>query len=230
MDKLFENVKISINSDLSIKDPESSELGKKIVGQGILLINEIGFEKFTFKKLGVEIKSNESSIYRYFENKHKFLVYLTNWYWGWKEFQLTISTYGISDPIEKLLKGIEVITQPVIQDYRFEHINEVALNNIIINESSKSYLTKNVDNENKGGYFSIYKRLVIRIADMTREVSPEYKFPLSLSSMLIDGALHQHFLKEHIGSITDCKEDITASNYFMDLVKETLNIDDHGRR
>lgn len=228
MDKLYKNIKISINSELYLKDPESSELGQNIVGHGILLINEIGFEKFTFKKLGVEIKSNESSIYRYFENKHKFLVYLTNWYWGWKEFQLIISTHGIGDTDEKLLKAIEVITHPVVQDMRFKHINEVALNNIIINESSKSYLTKEVDTENKGGYFSVYKSLVSRISEMITEVSPNYKYPLSLSSMVIDGALHQHFLKEHIISITDCSDKITATEYFIDLVKNTLKIEMNG--
>ncbi len=228
MDNLFKNIKISINSELYLKDPESSELGQNIVGHGILLINEIGFEKFTFKKLGVAIKSNESSIYRYFENKHKFLVYLTNWYWGWKEFQLTISTHGIGDPDEKLLKAIEVITHPVVQDMRFKHINEVALNNIIINESSKSYLTKEVDTENKGGFFSVYKSLVRRISEMIKEVSPDYKYPLSLSSMVIDGALHQHFLKDHIISITDCSDKISATEYFIDLVKNILKIENNG--
>ena len=217
-----------MNSELFLKDPESSELGKKIVGQGILLIDDIGFEKFTFKKLGVKIKSNESSIYRYFENKHKFLVYITNWFWGWKEFQLTMSTYGISDSNEKLLKAIEVITHPVVQDFRFQHINEVALNHIIINESSKSYLTKEVETDNKEGYFSIYKRLVTRIAEMISEVSSDYEYSLSLSSMVLDGALHQHFLKDHIQSITDCSEKKSVSNYFKDLVINTLKIELNG--
>ncbi|WP_298523878.1 TetR/AcrR family transcriptional regulator [uncultured Christiangramia sp.] len=228
MDKLYQNINISVNSELFLKDPESSELGKKIVGQGILLIDDIGFEKFTFKKLGVKIKSNESSIYRYFENKHKFLVYITNWFWGWKEFQLTMSTYGISDSNEKLLKAIEVITHPVVQDFRFQHINEVALNHIIINESSKSYLTKEVETDNKEGYFSIYKRLVTRIAEMISEVSSDYQYSLSLSSMVLDGALHQHFLKDHIQSITDCTEKISVSNYFKDLVINTLKIEFNG--
>ncbi|WP_295182113.1 TetR/AcrR family transcriptional regulator [uncultured Christiangramia sp.] len=228
MDKLYQNINISVNSELFLKDPESSELGKKIVGQGILLIDDIGFEKFTFKKLGVKIKSNESSIYRYFENKHKFLVYITNWFWGWKEFQLTMSTYGISDSNEKLLKAIEVITHPVVQDFRFQHINEVALNHIIINESSKSYLTKEVETDNKEGYFSIYKRLVTRIAEMISEVSSDYQYSLSLSSMVLDGALHQHFLKDHIQSITDCTEKKSVSNYFKDLVINTLKIELNG--
>lgn len=228
MDKLYQNINISVNSELYLKDPESSELGKKIVGQGILLIDQIGFEKFTFKKLGAKIKSNESSIYRYFENKHKFLVYITNWFWGWKEFQLTLSTYGISDRNIKLLKAIEVITHPVVQDFRFQHINEVALNHIIINESSKSYLTKEVETDNKEGYFSIYKRLVTRIAEMISEVSSDYQYSLSLSSMILDGALHQHFLKDHIQSITDCSEKKSVSNYFKDLVINTLKIELNG--
>jgi len=228
VDKLYQNINISVNSELFLKDPESSELGKKIVGQGILLIDDIGFEKFTFKKLGVQIKSNESSIYRYFENKHKFLVYITNWFWGWKEFQLTMSTYGISNSNEKLLKAIEVITHPVVQDFRFQHINEVALNHIIINESSKSYLTKEVETDNKEGYFSIYKRLVTRISEMISEVSSDYEYSLSLSSMVLDGALHQHFLKDHIQSITDCSEKKSVSNYFKDLVINTLKIELNG--
>ncbi|MEH6682220.1 MAG: TetR/AcrR family transcriptional regulator [Sediminicola sp.] len=229
MEKLLNSIKISVNPGLYLKDPESSDLGRNIVGNGILLIDKIGFEKFNFKKLGSEINSNESSIYRYFENKHKFLVYITNWFWGWKEFQLTISTYGIGDPNEKLLKGIEVITNLLVEDFRFKHINKVALHNIIINESSKSYLTKEVDTENKDGYFSVYKRLVDRIAEMIIKVSPEYKFPLSLSSMILDGALHQHFLKDHITSITNCNRKVTASDYFKDLVTNILKMENHGR-
>ncbi|APG59331.1 TetR/AcrR family transcriptional regulator [Christiangramia salexigens] len=228
MDELLKNVNISVNSELYLKDPESSALGKKIVGHGIHLMDRVGFEKFTFKKLGVEINSNESSIYRYFENKHKFLVYITNWFWGWKEFQMTVSTFGISDPEEKLIKGIEVMTHPVVEDIRFKHINEVALNKIIINESSKSYLTKEVDSENKDGYFSVYKRLVKRTAAMINEVAPDYRFPLSLSSMILDGALHQNFLKEHFTSITDCNQNVRASDYFKDLVIKTLNMKDNG--
>ncbi|MFV8224312.1 TetR/AcrR family transcriptional regulator [Christiangramia aquimixticola] len=228
MDELFKNVKISVNPELYLKDPESSALGQRIVGNGILLIDRIGFEKFTFKKLGLEIGSNESSIYRYFENKHNFLVYITNWFWGWKEFQLTMATYGITNAHEKLLKGVEVMTHPVVEDFRFLHINEVALYKIIINESSKSYLTKEVDSQNKEGYFSVYKRLVKRISEMINEVSPEYRFSLSMASMIMNGALHQHFLKDHFASITNCNQNITASEYFKDLVIKTLKMEDHG--
>ncbi|MFT8175893.1 TetR/AcrR family transcriptional regulator, partial [Salmonella enterica] len=86
--ELLSQIVISVNPKLYVKNPESSELGRKIIQQSILLIDEIGFEAFTFKKLGERIGSNESSLYRYFENKHKLLLYLTSWYWGWMEYRV----------------------------------------------------------------------------------------------------------------------------------------------
>ena len=68
MDRLLANLRINIPSSVYIKDPESSDLGKRIIEHSICLIDEIGIEAFTFKKLGDAIGSNESSIYRYFEN------------------------------------------------------------------------------------------------------------------------------------------------------------------
>ena len=86
MTNLLANLSISVNEKLYVKNPETSDLGKKIIEHSILLIHEIGFESFTFKKLGDKIQSNESSIYRYFENKHKLLLYLSSWYWSWIEW------------------------------------------------------------------------------------------------------------------------------------------------
>ena len=88
MDRLIPRLSIKINDRIFLKDPESSDLGKKIISGGIDLIDEIGFEAFTFRKLGAAIKSPEASIYRYFENKHKLLVYLSSWYWNWTEYRL----------------------------------------------------------------------------------------------------------------------------------------------
>ena len=84
--------------------------------QSILLIDEIGFDNFTFKKLGEKIGSNESSIYRYFENKHKLLVYLSSWYWSWMEYKLVFATANILDPKEKLKIAITIVTEKVTDD------------------------------------------------------------------------------------------------------------------
>lgn len=223
MQQLLQALKIGINENLYIKDPESSALGKRIITHSILLINDYGFESFTFKKLGAALGSNESSIYRYFENKHKLLLYLTSWYWGWLEYQLVFATHSIENTKDRLVKAIDIVTRAVKEDSSFSHINEVLLSNIVINEYSKSYLTKEVDTENKEGYFTIYKRLVNRVKEMIVAVDDTYDYPMSLASTVIQGALHQHFLKSHFTSITSCNETVSPSQYFTNLVLNSLN-------
>ncbi|NNE33049.1 MAG: TetR/AcrR family transcriptional regulator [Winogradskyella sp.] len=223
MINLLSNLKISVPEKIFIKDPESSDLGKRIIEHSILLIDEIGFDSFTFKKLGERIGSNESSIYRYFESKHKLLLYLTSWYWAWIEYQLVFASHNLPDDQEKLFKAIEIVTRTIKVDVNFSHINEIALNRIIINENSKSYLTKTVDNENKEGYFIVYKRLVKRISEMIVAINPNYKYAASLASTIVEGALHQHFLKDHFTSITDCDNKITPADFFKDLTIKTIS-------
>ncbi|MEN8884301.1 MAG: TetR/AcrR family transcriptional regulator [Flavobacteriaceae bacterium] len=222
MDRLLSTIKIQVNENLYNKNPETSELGKKIIENSIKLIHEIGVEAFTFKKLGKEIQSNESSIYRYFENKHKLLLYLTSWYWSWIEYQLVFSTFNVINPTEKIEKSIEILTQTISQDSNYGHINEVLLNQIIINEFSKSYLTKEVDSENKEGYFSVFKRLVKRLEEIILEIDSSYPYPLSLASTVIEGALYQSFLKDHFTSITDCDSSHKIKEFLIHLVNTTL--------
>lgn len=227
MDQLLLSLRIEINEKLYVKDPESSELGKKIVEQSILMIDAMGFESFTFKKLGAQIGSNESSIYRYFTSKHMLLLYLAAWYWGWVEHKMVMATHGIQDPVEKLTKAVEILTQKVEQDSTFMHVNEVVLNKIILNEYSKSYLTKEVDRENKEGCFQIYKRLVNRLTDMIQGAAPEYPYPSSLASTVLEGSLHQYFLTDHFPALTNCNTTITPSKFFMDLLQRVLNVNIH---
>jgi len=222
MKNLLSVLKIAVPEQIYLKDPETSALGKKIIEHGILLIDEIGFDNFTFKKLGAKIGSNESSIYRYFESKHKLLLYLSSWYWAWLEYQLVIETFSISAPSAKLEKAIQVVTKTVAIDSDFSHINEAILYKIIVNESSKSFLTKEVDAENRDGYFEIYKRLITRIEAMILAIKPEYSYALSLASTVLEGGLHQNFLNEHFPSITNCKDGNTTTNFFIQLVENTL--------
>jgi hypothetical protein len=223
MINLLSNLKISVPDKIYIKDPESSDLGKRIIQNSIDLIDEIGFDSFTFKKLGSKIGSNESSIYRYFESKHKLLLYFTSWYWAWIEYQLVFVTHNVTDSKIQLQNAIQVITKAIETDAAYVHIDEVKLNRIIINESSKSYLTKEVDLENKDGYFIVYKRLISRLKDMILTINPDYLFASSLASTLVEGTLHQHFLRDHFKSITDCNNSVTPTEFFTDLVFKTIN-------
>lgn len=222
MQNLLSNIKIQVNPKIYVKDPETSALGKKIIEQSILLIDDIGFDNFTFKKLGERIGSNESSIYRYFENKHKLLIYLSSWYWSWMEYKLVFGTSNMDNDLVKLKKAIEIITQKIEDDKTTEHINESILNKIIISEFTKTFQTKEVDDENKEGFFLIYKRVLNRIVLIVNDINPEYKFAKSLVSAIVEGSLHQHFLKEHLKTITNCNEQISPSDFYLDLITKIL--------
>lgn len=222
MQNLLANLKIQVNPKTYVKDPETSDLGKKIVQNSILLIDEIGFEEFTFKKLGEKIGSNESSIYRYFENKHKLLVYLSSWYWAWIEYRLVFSTNNINDKFEKLIKAITIVTEPIEDDSKTEHINEAVLNKIIIEEFTKTLHNKHVDKENKEGFFLVYKQVNYRIEKMILDINPEYPYAKSLVSSIIEGSLHQHFLKNHLKTITNCNEEVSTSAFYIHLIEKLL--------
>jgi len=222
MPNLLSNVKITINEKLYVKDPETSELGRNILKNSILLIDEIGFEAFTFKKLGEKIQSNESSIYRYFENKHKLLVYLSSWYWSWIEYNLVFATHNITNPEEKLTNSIKIITQNIVDDKNTPHIDESILNRIIISDFSKTLLTKDVDEENKEGFFLVYKRLIYRLTETISLVNPNYPYAKSLASSIVQGALHQHYLKDHFKTITNLSEKDCLSDFYIDMIKKTL--------
>lgn len=197
------NVHIEIDPQLYTKNPASTDLGKRIVGASIDMINDIGFEAFTFRKLGNAIGSNESSIYRYFESKHALLVYLFNWYWSWIEYKLVFATNNISNAEEKLIKAITILTENIIEDSQVSFVNEVLLHEIIISESTKAYYTKDVDEENKKGFYRTYKRVVQRVSDMVLDNNSTFEFPHMLISTVIEGAHHQRYFSKHIPALTD---------------------------
>lgn len=203
MDNPLSNINIKVNPNVYNKDPDSSELGKKIISGSIHLIEEIGFEQFTFKKLTASIGSTEASIYRYFVSKHHLLVYLTLWYWSWMEYRLVFRLMNIKSAEERLLLAIKIVTEKIEEDSNFSHINEIKLSRIVIAESSKIYFKKSVDDENSAGFFLAYKTLVQRVSDIILEIQPTYKYPHMLVSTIIEGAHHQRFFAEHLARLTD---------------------------
>jgi len=196
---------ISINEKLYIKDPISTNIGRKIIFYGIEMIDEIGFETLTFKKLATRIDSTEATIYRYFENKHNLLVYLVSWYWSWLENQITevISKEIITK--QKIRKVIEIIVEDRFKTSEFNFINQEALHRIVVSESPKSYYTKGVDSENKDGFFRNYKSLCKQIANLILEINPNYPYAYALATTILEAANQQVFFSEHLPSLTDLK-------------------------
>ena len=217
------NLQIKISSTFYVKDPESSELGRHIISKSIEMINALGFEAFTFKKLGNAIGSNESSVYRYFSNKHMLLVYLLNWYWSWMDYKIVLQTSNLNKAKDKINKAVELLVADVKQDSDFSFINEILLHRIIITESSKIYHNKDVDNENEKGFYKTYKQVVQRVSDFILEFNLKYKYPHMLVSTIIEGAHHQRYFAEHLPSLTDVEEgQNNIVRFYTNLVFKTL--------
>jgi AcrR family transcriptional regulator len=196
-----------LNAHLYLRDPQNTILGQKIIESSVDLIDRLGFEQFTFKKLAEEIDSTEASIYRYFENKHRLLLYLIGWYWNWLEYRIDLYTNSLTDPKEKLRACIRVIAEKKNYDSTFEFINEEALHRIVVAELDKAYLTKQVDNDNREGLFGGFKSLCKKIAEWVAQVNPNYPSPHALVSTLLLAAKQQIFFADHLPSLTNIGQD-----------------------
>ncbi len=216
---MIEHIGIQVNERIYLKNPESSDLGRSIISVGIDLIDELGFEAFTFRKLSQKIGTTEASIYRYFESKQRLLIYLSSWYWRWVDYKLILAITNVDSAEERLKRAITLVVKQVEQDSNFTHIDEVKLNRIIISESSKAYLNKHVDDENREGFFQDYKKLVGRIGAIINEINPNYKYPHMLVSTIIEGAHLQRYFAQHLPRLTDVVtgED-SASEFSVQLV------------
>tara|TARA_Y100000385_G_scaffold198409_1_gene205414 strand:+ start:11956 stop:12633 length:678 start_codon:yes stop_codon:yes gene_type:complete len=216
-------IKISLNKGLYIKEPQYSKLGRNIIQNSILLIDEFGFEAFTFKKLAKKINSTEASIYRYFENKHLLLLFLVNWYWEWVSYLIQINTININDSRNKLRIIIHSFVSASKDNPSVDYVNESKLHNIVIAEGGKAYHTKDVDDENLKGFFSSYKNLANLVSQVISNVNPGFEYPFALATNLFEMSNNQIYFAKHLPRLTDVsvKENDVQEvekmlNYFVD--------------
>ena len=170
------DVKIKLNEKLYLRDPQTTSLGEQILQRGLEMISKIGYEEFTFKKLAKEIPTTEASIYRYFENKHKLLFYLVDWYWAFLEFQIMFQINNIVKPEEKIKKIIDLLVWEDNTINFNSQLDHKQLYYLVIAEGSKTYLSKVVDDHNKEELYKPYKDLCAKIGDIILECNPKYKY------------------------------------------------------
>lgn len=198
-------IKITLNNGLYLRDPQETALGQRIIKHSILLLDEIGFEAFNFKKLAIRMDSTEASVYRYFENKHLLLIYLVSWYWEWVSYLIDINTMNIESPERKLKIIIQTFVYASKENPSIEYVNESILHRLIIAEGTKAYHTKGVDEENKEGFFTNYKDLAEKVASVIREVDPHFPYPHALASNLFEMANNHIYFAQHLPRLTDVK-------------------------
>ncbi|WP_194775660.1 TetR/AcrR family transcriptional regulator [Pararhodonellum marinum] len=221
------NIHYPNNPNLFIKNPETSSLGLKIIEQSILLIQDLGLEDFNFKKLACALETNESSIYRYFENKHNLLIYLTSCYWDILALKIEFSTNHIKNPEEKLDRLLDVVTDIKKASPKISNINVEDLHDIVISESSKAYLTKKAMKESQDGFFESYSRLIKSIADIFIEVNDEYPFPKALAINLLETTYEQYFFSKYFKPFTEINNEKESSvrAFLETLIYNTLKVD-----
>ncbi len=217
------NVRIAVSEKVYLKDPSTSELGKILLLNALPLIDSLGLERFTFKKLATEIGTTESALYRYFENKHKLLLYYTSWYWGWMEYSLVFGTANLPSAELRLNRAIEIITGH-LREMNNPPFDLQKLERVIISESSKAYLTKEVDMDNKEGLFVQFKSLCNRVASLIEDFSPNYPYAHSLSSLLFSSHLDQIYFAQHLPSLSDIGHDqVVGGEFYKQLIFRTID-------
>jgi AcrR family transcriptional regulator len=216
------NIIISLNPGLYLKDPQESDLGRRIIKHSILLLEELGFEQFNFKKLAEAMGSTEASIYRYFENKQLLLIYLVSWYWEWLSYMIQIKTFNVEDPRKKLEIILHSFVSVSEENPAIDYVNESSLHNVVISESTKVYHTKEVDEENKKGFFLNYKNMVAQVAAVILEIKPDFPYPSALASNLFEMTNNHIYFADHLPRLTEIqakssmKEDVEKMlQYFV---------------
>ncbi|MFD0964782.1 TetR/AcrR family transcriptional regulator [Pseudofulvibacter geojedonensis] len=212
-------IKIILNKGLYLKDPQDSDLGRKIIKNSILLMNKLGFESFTFKKLAKEISSTEASVYRYFENKHLLLTYLVSWYWEWIGYLINSNSKNIVNPKEKLSIIIKSFVTASMENPSVSYVNESILHEVVIAEGSKVYHTKEVDTENSKGFFKNYKDLIEHISQVILQINPHFKYPHALATNLFEMSNNHIYFAKHLPKLTDINEKENA----LEEVEAMLN-------
>ena len=200
-------IRIQTGEKLALRDPEDTVLGRNIVRKGLILMHKLGFEQFTFRKLAKSMNTTEASVYRYFENKHRLLLYILTWYWNYLEYLVVFQLQNLENSEEKIRRVIELLVHQLPNGPDDSEFDKEALYGIVIAESSKVYLTREVNEINKIKLFKPYKDLCGRVADLFSEYNPTYPYPRSLSSTLIEMAHFQHFFMEHLPNLTDFQDD-----------------------
>lgn len=215
-------LKISVNPALFLRDPEETDLGRKMIQYGIVMIDRMGLDQFTFKKLAREIQSTEASMYRYFESKHRLLYYLLSWYWTRTLFLFEYQTANIPEPARKLRIAIEVLLHMIEDDPATTHVDEGALSRIAVVESAKVYRVGSENRTEREAISEAYHDFCKRIAKVIRELSPRYKYPKSLVVAMITTIQRQSFYLEQLPLLTDIKTSKTSNKELARFVEQLV--------
>ena len=194
---------ISVSSATYLRNPLETDLGRNIISHGIDLMSETGFQCFNFKQLASSMKSTEASVYRYFENKHMLLVYLTSWYWEYLDYLIMINTRNVDDPKMRLKIAIKTIVEGANDDTNVDYINVKKLHKIVVEQSSKVTHSKKLLSCNKPDLFANFEHLNNNLSQMILSCDKDFKYPSTMATNMIKMAIDHTYYAEHLCSVTE---------------------------
>lgn len=134
------------------------------------------------------------------------------------KFRIDYNTMNIEDPRKKLQIAISSIVDTTRRNTSIDFVDEDVLHRIVVAEATKAYHTKEVDKENKHGFFITYKALAKKISGIIKEIDPSYPYPRALASTLLEMANNHIYFALHLPSLTD----ITVESGDLSQVEKLL--------
>lgn len=167
------------------------------------MMNDLGLEAFTFKKLTERAECTEATIYKYFPNKQRLLQYYFQLYWMWLDTHCQQEGRTFADPWTRVQGDIRALCGLWTEGAMAAQLDPVALRSLVIVEGSKSYLHRNVDEDNKLKLFQPYKDLCAHLASELKACDRKCKFPRTFATTLIEMAHSLEFAMEHLPALTE---------------------------
>jgi len=194
------------DASLHLRDPAASAIGERILSEGLVLMNELGLEAFTFKKLTEHADCTEATIYNYFPNKQRLLQYYFQLYWMWLDTHCQQEGRSVPDPWERLKGDIRSLCGLWSKDAMAAQLDPTALRELVIVEGSKSFLHRNVDEDNKLKLFQPYKDLGAHLASEIKACDRKCKLPRTFATTLIEMAHSLEFAMAHLPALTELSD------------------------
>ena len=214
---------------LSLKAPESSELGQAILEGGLELMNELKLEAFTFKKLAARLQSTEVSLYKYFPNKQRLLQYYYQLYWLWLRQLCGRHAERATSPRQALERVVEAICGVWPKEVPGLQLDPHALRALVIDEGMKAYLHKNVDDDNARRLFRPYKELSAFVAELLVACRKDVPMPRSFATTVIEMAHSLPFAMEHLPSLTELSRRKDLKPLAEHLLHRTITYLEHAQ-
>ena len=196
-------VRIAPNEALSLRDPQATDLGRRLLAHAIAELDALGLEAFTFRKLAAKVGCTEASVYRYFSSKHQLLLYLVAYYWDWVHHLINLAVTRERSPRDRLRAALRALTHPATPNPAVPYVDERLLHSVVLAEGTKAYHFKAVDTVNEKGVFLGYKSLTAELADLILAVDPAFPYPRALASSLFEMAHNHLYFAEHLPRLTD---------------------------